>query len=166
MKKRLWFGLILVPVVLGSGICWARDAAWKRTEAHFRHDVRDWINEVEVVPVHPADSKEHPHLSGVWNKPELFAAVEQMKIMPARSSRPNGAPKIPRLEILLSDGNSVGEPFGFYLALKEDRGWAVLPELTYGDWHKYEFTQETCRALKKRIFALKRNSFGELSSSK
>jgi hypothetical protein len=162
MKKRALIGLVTVSLILAGAVFWTRDAAWKKTEAHFRHDVHDWMKEVELVHIYAEDSKEHPDFDKIWNKTDLLHAVDEMRLMRAPSPHPKYGLKFPRIEVELSDGSSVGEPFGIYLALQKDRGWVVLPVPPHQDWRAYDLTPQTCRALKKQIFALKENSDGEL----
>ncbi len=167
MKKRMWF--LVLPVVLLVGVFWMRDAAWKKTEADFHHEMREWTNEVYMPLIYVENSKRYANFGGQWKKEELLSAVGDMKLMRSPLKplfSPFDKSNMPRIVVILSDGGDSGQLFGFYLALNEDRGWACLPVPPYKRWEQFELTPETCRVLKKRILSLKKNRDGELATSR
>ena len=100
----------------------------------------------------------------MWNTSDFLALVEESRLTRAQSSFPkseslrsslHGAPL---LFISLNDGGSVGEPFGFYLSLQEDRGWMDIPADSADNWKDkgYELAPQTCKVWKNISFRFKK----------
>lgn len=178
MKKRLW--LLIIPIFLLGATFWVRDAAWKKTEADFRHGVKSWTAEVPTIHIYVQNSKQYPRLkdNSLWNTPDFLSTLDGIHLTRAQSrlattqtwaSKPD---KEPLLFVSLNDGSTVSEPMGFYLSLKEDRGWIDIPIANGDDWTDnwrnkgYELAPQTCRDWKKHILALRENKDGELALPK
>ncbi len=175
MKKRLW--LPLVPLLLLGAVFLVREAAWKKTEADFRQDVKSWTAEVPTIHLFVQNSKQHFRFQdepgNLWNTPDFLSLTEEICLARARSfPKPFSSSSVlsaePLIFVSLNDGGTVGEPFGFYLSLKEDRGWMDIPISSGQDgtanWKDkgYELAPQTCRNWKRHIFSLRENQDGEL----
>lgn len=149
MKKKGLRFLVLI-LSLGSAAVCLRYASWKKQEDRFHLSAHDWLkNDVENVSVYTPGKE----ISNVLldESADSLLAIDQMKLVAARSPRPRGKEMI---FISMSTGGSVGEPFGFYLDPYEERGWIEIPVPEPDSWKNYELAPETCRALKERVFEL------------
>jgi hypothetical protein len=191
-SRRLWFvfaPILLLGVTFGLRDVFWKDtevdrtdtkADWKETEAKFRRDLRAWVKDVPLIQVVVQNSKPKPHFKGgVWEPSDFLSTVESIHLIRAQSKIPADEPvpsthsKEPLIVVSLNDGGSVGDPTGFYISLKEDRGWIDLPGLLAEDnwtgvnWKNrgYELAPQTCRALKQHLFSLQDKN-GELGLPK
>ena len=152
-KKRLW--RFALPALLCGAIFWAREASWSRQETRFHLATHQWLEYAGNTRVYSnslrLDDPDSLYFEG--NSGDSLLAIDGIKVIASLSPCPL---KKPLIFISLSDGGSVGEPFGFYLSQSEDRGWIEIPEPDMDAWKNYELALETCRALKRRIYALKK----------
>lgn len=182
MSRRLWF--MTAPVLLLGASFVVREAVQRESkvdrnqiEANFRRDVKLWADQVPTIQVFVQNSESNLLFKGgAWDTPDFLSTVDGIHLAPSRSKFPKADPlpftlrKEPLIVVSLNDGGSVGAPEGFYLSLKEDRGWVDIPaQLEEDDWggenwrnRGYELTPQTCRAMKKHLLSLQDKN-GELA---
>lgn len=181
IPRRLWF--VLAPVLLMGTVVGVRQVVrkeagsdWNETEAEFRRDVKVWTKDVPTIHVSAWNTKRKLPFEGeIWNTADFLSTVEGVRLVRGQTklSEEDTLPDVLRNEtmivISLNQGGSVGAPEGFYLSLKEDRGWIDLPsQLGKDDWRGenwknrgYELAPQTCQAMKKHLFSLEEKN-GEL----
>lgn len=157
--KRALVGSLVVPFVLAGAIWWARDAAWKKMETHFRADFRGFVksNESHNLSVW-GDISSGTGRALKWNGNDFSRSLEKVHLQPS-SSRPS--PREPLITIV--SGPDEARPhavsFGLTLSEQRDRGWVDASNDWGGDandiWNRYELTPESCRFLKKRVAQLR-----------
>lgn len=138
--------------------------AWTATEAKFHLAAHDWLREgaasTRVYPDSRRQDQDHETLVFFDQGADSLLKIDQMKLI--RSVSPRPLRDRPLIFVSMSSGGSVGEPWGFYLSLEEDRGWIEIPEPDVDSWKGYELAPETVHALKQRVFTLKQNENGQL----
>ena len=181
-SRRIMF--LLAPLFLLGAIFWVRDVPLRNTDADlrdaplrkadddFRRDMKAWTTNVDTIQVLAINSKAFPQFKdGIWNTSDFLSTIETIRLTraqstsPAAETLPLNSRTEPMLFISLDSGTSVGSTQGFYISLKEDRGWMDIYSKNGSNWKDkgYELAPQTCQALKKHLLSLREKN-GELVS--
>ncbi len=157
MKRRVWIGLVVTPLLLLGVTLWTRKVAWERIEGEFRQEiladatknpncsfvvsVANWQHTTDLATLTPAQLK------------FLLADVHLQKRLPPTSYVDVPASTSLRFAACAGKSNPVS---GFYIGATEGGGGIGVIGRSWdlnSKWREFELTLPSCQVLRRLIWA-------------
>lgn len=151
MKKLLFAIFAALALLLSANLLHAGDQNWQRLEADFRRDLayRKFSPSVELKrPNQEGKAYCFPWTPAQWT--QILGHVHLMRALGRFD------PKHISYKIAFSSGDYVHDTQAIRLDAGRDRGWIELESPSPKQsvkWKRYELTPQSCRFLKKQIWA-------------